>query len=152
MRRLQWKHWGCDCLICTDKTGTLTRNEMTVQSVMTADYQLQVSGVGYVPLDTAAWGALLHSVYFYFGYRTWEIPVAARRCRRSVMPKYYPGFVSWIRVRFWASWKDVTKPTVFCCFDLHTTRRSKIRAIGRVTTSSLSSVLPNRKSNLWNAS
>lgn len=36
-------------VICTDKTGTLTRNEMTVQNVMTADVQLQVSGVGYVP-------------------------------------------------------------------------------------------------------
>jgi len=36
-------------VICTDKTGTLTRNEMTVQHVMTVDVQLQVSGVGYVP-------------------------------------------------------------------------------------------------------
>lgn len=36
-------------VICTDKTGTLTRNEMTAQNVMTADAQLQVSGVGYGP-------------------------------------------------------------------------------------------------------
>ncbi|MBA3757176.1 MAG: HAD-IC family P-type ATPase, partial [Nitrosomonas sp.] len=40
---------GAVTVICTDKTGTLTRNEMTVQSVITADIQLQVSGVGYVP-------------------------------------------------------------------------------------------------------
>ena len=40
---------GAVTVICTDKTGTLTRNEMTVQSVLTADVQLQVSGVGYVP-------------------------------------------------------------------------------------------------------
>jgi magnesium-transporting ATPase (P-type) len=40
---------GAVTVICTDKTGTLTRNEMTVQRVMTADVQLQVSGVGYVP-------------------------------------------------------------------------------------------------------
>ena len=40
---------GAVTVICTDKTGTLTRNEMTVQSVITADIQLQVSGVGYSP-------------------------------------------------------------------------------------------------------
>ena len=40
---------GAVTVICTDKTGTLTRNEMTVQSVMTADDQFQVSGVGYAP-------------------------------------------------------------------------------------------------------
>ncbi|MBX9917390.1 MAG: cation-transporting P-type ATPase [Nitrosomonas sp.] len=40
---------GAVTVICTDKTGTLTRNEMTVQRVITADDQLQVSGAGYVP-------------------------------------------------------------------------------------------------------
>ena len=40
---------GAVTVICTDKTGTLTRNEMTVQSVITAEVQLQVSGVGYSP-------------------------------------------------------------------------------------------------------
>ncbi len=40
---------GAVTVICTDKTGTLTRNEMTVQSVITADDQFQVSGVGYAP-------------------------------------------------------------------------------------------------------
>ncbi|MDO9310284.1 MAG: cation-transporting P-type ATPase [Nitrosomonas sp.] len=40
---------GAVTVICTDKTGTLTRNEMTVQSVITAEAQLQVSGVGYSP-------------------------------------------------------------------------------------------------------
>ena len=41
---------GAVTVICTDKTGTLTRNEMTVQRVITADYQIEVSGVGYAPL------------------------------------------------------------------------------------------------------
>ncbi|MDP3281424.1 MAG: cation-transporting P-type ATPase, partial [Nitrosomonas sp.] len=40
---------GAVTVICTDKTGTLTRNEMTVQNVITAEVQLQVSGVGYSP-------------------------------------------------------------------------------------------------------
>ncbi len=40
---------GAVTVICTDKTGTLTRNEMTVQNVITAYDQLQVSGVGYAP-------------------------------------------------------------------------------------------------------
>ena len=36
-------------VICTDKTGTLTRNEMTVQTVVTADGRFEVSGAGYDP-------------------------------------------------------------------------------------------------------
>ena len=36
-------------VICTDKSGTLTQNQMTVRDVWVARHMLQVSGVGYEP-------------------------------------------------------------------------------------------------------
>jgi cation transport ATPase len=40
---------GCTTVICTDKTGTLTANEMTVRRVWTPEGAIEVAGTGYAP-------------------------------------------------------------------------------------------------------
>ena len=47
---------GAVSVICADKTGTLTRNEMTVRSLVSADADYQIEGIGYEPR-----GNILHA-------------------------------------------------------------------------------------------
>jgi P-type Ca2+ transporter type 2C len=53
---------GCTTFICSDKTGTLTQNQMTVRKIFTDDKLIDISGVGYEPKGTFSHNATLISL------------------------------------------------------------------------------------------
>ncbi|MCC6946179.1 MAG: HAD-IC family P-type ATPase [Bradyrhizobiaceae bacterium] len=51
---------GSTSVICSDKTGTLTRNEMTARRIITAEHEIVVEGVGYEPVGSFMIGTTRH--------------------------------------------------------------------------------------------
>ena len=43
---------GSTSVICSDKTGTLTRDEMTVRALLVADKEVEITGTGYRPVGS----------------------------------------------------------------------------------------------------
>lgn len=56
---------GSVTVVCSDKTGTLTRNEMTVQRVVCDGHVFDVGGVGYAPVgDLSVDGRIIDSTHY----------------------------------------------------------------------------------------
>ena len=68
---------GCTTVICTDKTGTLTRNEMTVRRLFLDGEMVEVSGSGYEPSGSFAMGGAVVS--------TGDHPVLAEIARIALL-------------------------------------------------------------------
>jgi Ca2+-transporting ATPase len=43
---------GCTTVICSDKTGTLTKNEMTIRQIFVGGRTIEIGGVGFEPTGT----------------------------------------------------------------------------------------------------
>ncbi|WGF90799.1 cation-transporting P-type ATPase [Marinivivus vitaminiproducens] len=66
---------GSTSIICSDKTGTLTRNEMTVRRIVVPGHVITAEGVGYTPVGTLRVD----------GLETAELPQAARELLRCAI-------------------------------------------------------------------
>ncbi|MBI2639217.1 cation-transporting P-type ATPase [Candidatus Peregrinibacteria bacterium] len=83
---------GSTTVICSDKTGTLTKNEMTVKEMMIDDYEIAVQGVGYEPEGTFSIHYLHSASPDYFEYQKKDLAYIVSR-----KPDFYKRFEMFIR-------------------------------------------------------
>ncbi len=84
---------GCTTVICTDKTGTLTQNEMTVSDCWMVNQQIKVTGVGYAPEGEMLSGDVPISLAENSDMRT--LLVAASFCNNSRLLPPSPEVNHW---------------------------------------------------------
>ena len=72
---------GSASVICSDKTGTLTKNEMTVRTVVTASGRVDLTGIGYDPTGGGNRTARRDA-----GDRSRLLATCAARCLRAPWP------------------------------------------------------------------
>lgn len=86
---------GCATVICSDKTGTLTQNQMTVRELWVDNKLYQVTGTGYIPQGA-----------FYVGGRQVEVDqglkallTAAALCNNATLKRNGLTIKGWLRSR-----------------------------------------------------
>ncbi len=82
---------GSVSIICTDKTGTLTRNEMTVRTVVTVHDVVEVTGVGYEP--HGAFRSAQRDVDPRGDLYLWELSRASLLCNNANLRQTDEGWV-----------------------------------------------------------
>lgn len=81
---------GCTTIICSDKTGTLTRNQMTVRQVATLDKIVAIEGDGYEPRGKFIWAGQTFQPLHNKGIKT--ILNIALNCNQSTLKQVKNGY------------------------------------------------------------